>query len=121
MANELTIATSLSYTKSPVSTVALNEAGKTISVNGIKYVRGVQAIGTAAEAIDLGDVATPGWFFLRNLDSTNYVDILTQVAGGAAFLRLKPGELAIGRFAVAAPAAQANGAAVNLEYMIIED
>ena len=27
-----------------------------------RYVSGMQAIGTSEEAIDMGDVTTPGWF-----------------------------------------------------------
>ncbi len=120
MANELTVTGSISFTKLPVSLISMSEPGKTFDVAGAKYVRGVQNIGIAAEAILLGDVATPGWFFIKNLDPTNFVQILTALAG-AAFLKLKPGESAIGRFAVAAPAALANVAPGNIEYLILED
>lgn len=49
-----------------------------------------QAIGTSEEALVIGaDISTPGWFFARNLDATNYVEIGTT---GAVLGQLKPGE-----------------------------
>lgn len=49
-----------------------------------------QTIGTSEEALVVGaDIATPGWFYARNLDPTNYLEIgLT----GAPMAHLKPGE-----------------------------
>ncbi len=122
MANELTVTGSLAYSKSPVSPITVGDNGKNFTVTGLKYVRGVQSIPTLAggTAIQLGGIGTPGWFYLKNTDPTNYVDILSGVAG-TALLRLRAGEFAMGRFAVAAPAALANTAAVNLEVLIVED
>lgn len=42
------------------------------------------------------NLATPGWAFLQNLDSTNYVDFGVQVAATFyPFLRLNPSECAL--------------------------
>ena len=120
MASELTTPGTISFTKAPASLVSMNEAGKSFDVTGTKSVRGVQNIAITAEAINLGDVGTPGWFFIRNLDTTHFVELFTAAAG-VAFQKLKPGEFTIGRFAVAAPAAQADTATCNIEYLIVED
>ncbi len=121
MANELQVIGQLSFTKSPAASITIgSSAAAQFSVTGSKYTRGVQNIATSAEVIELGDVGTPGWFYIKNLDPTNFVTILSGVAG-AALLKLKPNEWAIGRFGVAAPAAQADTAACNIEYLIIED
>jgi len=122
MANELTASATMLFAKGEVSSQGFSRTNKQFTVSGQKYVRAVQNIGTGAEALHLGEITTPGWFFFLNLDGTNYLEILTGVAG-TAFLKLKPAEFAMGRLpaGLTAPAAQANAAAVNLEYMIIED
>jgi hypothetical protein len=80
----------------------------------------VQEIDTSAEAIKLGDVTTPGAYYIKNLDSTNYVELLDAIAGNV-FGKLKPLEETIGRFGCAAPAAKANTAAVDIEVLIVQD
>lgn len=83
-------------------------------------IRNVQTIGFAAdEAIQLGDVTTPGYAVFQNLDDTNYVEI--GVGSFTAFMKLKPGELAICRLSTTAPRAQANTADVDLFYIIYSD
>ena len=62
----------------------------------------VQSIFFAApEVVDLGDVATNGILYLRNLDETNYVTFGPQsdAATIEVFGKLKPGEFAIMRLA----------------------
>lgn len=122
MANELTVSLTLQFAKGNVASVGFVKSNLQFTVAGQKYVRTVQNIGTSIEALAMGEVATPGWYFFFNLDATNYVEILTAIAG-VAFLKLKPGEAAVGRLptAITAPAAQANTGAVNLEYQIVED
>lgn len=61
----------------------------------------VQNVGTDAEVVDLGDVATNGLLYLRNLDDTNYVTFGPQSDGATieVFGKLKPGEFAFLRLA----------------------
>lgn len=42
-------------------------------------------------AIPLGSITTPGYFVIKNLDSANYITLLTAVSG-TPFCRVKPGE-----------------------------
>jgi hypothetical protein len=121
MAAELTVTGSLSFAKGNVPAIARARSGVTFDVAGAKYVAGVQNIGTSEEAIHLGDLGTPGWYYLRNLDNTNYIEVRPNT-GVADCLKLKPGEFSVGRFAAdAVPYAIANSGACNLEKLIVED
>lgn len=53
----------------------------------------IWVVGTSEEDLSIGDVATPGRMFVKNLDTTNYVDIGPK-SGGAMVgaIRLSPGE-----------------------------
>ena len=122
MASELTVAATLQFAKGNVVSHGFAKANLHFDVTGSKYVRAVQNIGTDAEAIGLGEITAPGWFYIFNLDSANYVEILAAIAGDE-FLKIEAGEVAMGRFAasVTAPAAKANTSALNIEYLIVED
>lgn len=80
-------------------------------------------IGTSEEAISFGDVSTPGWAFIRNIDATNYVDIGPDSGGSmVAACRLKPGEgFAIRLHPSSTWRGQANTAAVDLVFAVLED
>ena len=120
MANELTVSASLAFAKTTYA-VDMAKTGFQCTVTGTKFVHNVQAIGFAAEeAIQLGDVGTPGYAIFVNRDATNYVTI-RPATGVADCIKLKPGDVAMFRFACAAPFAIAAVAACNIEYVIIED
>lgn len=123
MANELTINGSVAFSKGNVATKTLAVQTLRANVSGADFIQATQSIPTTAggTAISIpAAIGTPGWFFIKNNDATNYVTILDSVSG-AALLKLKAGEVAMGRFASAAPAALANTAAVVIEYLIVED
>ena len=116
MANELRIEAQLEYSKSGVKQ---NKHDSTYAdVSGDSFTHVVQEIGTSDELIVIGsDVATWGYVYLKNLDSTNYVEVgLTS----SYSIKLKAGEVAMFR-AAAALYAQANTAAVDLEIIVIEE
>ena len=55
---------------------------------------GIVSVGSGAEEdLTVGDVATPGWVVMRNLDATNYVTYGPK-SGGVMVeaIRLSPGE-----------------------------
>lgn len=118
MANEATVTTSLQFKKGSVD-LTLNDAASTFDVSGTKYVRGVQNVGTSEEALDMGDITSPGWCYMRNLDSSNFVQI-RAATGDTAFMRLNAGEHACFRLVATAPFAIADTSALDLEYMIVE-
>ena len=116
MANELRIEAQLEYSKSGVKQ---NKHDSTYAdVSGDSFTHVVQEVGTSDELIVIGsDVATWGYVYLKNLDSTNYVEVgLTS----SYSIKLKAGEVAMFR-AAAALYAQANTAAVDLEIIVIEE
>lgn len=119
MANELTISASISFTKGGV-TAALSRAGTTLTVSGTKYTRVVQSIGLTQQALELGDVGTPGYSLIVNLDATNFVKI-RGASGGVDCIKLKPGEFCLFRNAGSAPFAIADTAICKIEHLLIED
>lgn len=128
MANEVTVGGSLKYSASEVE-VSRSFSNIIKSIAGTKrFTHTVQSVGTSEEAIDLGDVSTPGWAVFRNLDQTNYIE-LKVATGGAIFAKLVPDSDGDGKGGIAvlqlgsgatAPFAIANTAACNMEIFIIE-
>ena len=119
MANEITISANLSFSKGLVEP-ASKAISLSVTVSGTDYVKMTQTIGfAAAEAINLGDITTPGYILISNLDTTNYVT-LRDGAGGADVVKLKAGEAALFRVGASALYALANTAACVVEYLLIE-
>ena len=116
MANELRIEAQLEYSKSGVKQNKHYSAYADVSGDSFTLV--VQEVGTSNELIVIGsDVATWGYVYLKNLDSTNYVEVgLTS----SYSIKLKAGEVAMFR-AAAALYARANTDVVDLEIIVIED
>lgn len=121
MANEITLDLKLSFSKSG-TTFSLEQKGLTVSVTGTRFIHNRQSIGTSEEAIDLGDVATGGYFFAVNRDGTNFVSIRSGT-GATNLVKLKAGEACCFRLSgdASAPFAIANTGACDLEYWLIED
>jgi hypothetical protein len=84
---------------------------------------GVIDVGTTAEDLDVGDVATPGILILRNLDDTNYVEIGKDVSASfEAIAKLKPGYPAVLPIASGVTLQlRANSAACNVQFLLLED
>jgi hypothetical protein len=118
MANELTVVSSLSFTKGGV-TVAFGGT-KTVTVAGDKYIKTVQAIGTSEEAIQKGELGTLGFMCVKNLDDTNFV-LIVGATGLTSGNKLMPGESGVFRLSGNAPFAKADTAPCNIEFMIVED
>lgn len=92
MANEISLSASLACAKDGAT--AQGTAALSITMAGTEFTQNVQAVGTSTEALNLGDVATPGYLLVKNLDSTNFVmvGLVTAVTSGNAFAKLLPGE-----------------------------
>ena len=82
MANELTI-NHLVKLAIDGEQVNLIQQNLTLNVSDSLRVDKVLSIGTSEEDIDLDDVATPGQFFIANLDETNFVQFGPKDGGGA--------------------------------------
>lgn len=120
MANEITVAASLAFSKSS-SNDLLNFAAATFTLTGSKYMHARQAIGNSEEAIVLGEVTGGGgWFLGVNRDSTNSIHI-RQATGAANFCTLGPGECCLFRWSTTstAPFAISSASTPELEYLIL--
>ena len=121
MANELTITTSLAFSKSGVKDVVVSDCLKNASVSGGDYVRRTQIIGNSAEALDIGEIGTCGFMWAKNNGPT---DTITLRAGsdGADVISLKASDPAcLFRLATSTPYAVSNSTSNPvLEYVIIE-
>lgn len=117
MANEITITTTISVAKGNIAAISRGSAFS-VTMTGDRITHLTQNIGTSEEAINLGDVSTPGYFWVKNLDSTNYVEI-RGATGIADSQQVNAGEQQLFRFAAdAVPYAIANTAAVDIEFLL---
>jgi hypothetical protein len=118
MANELEITGTMKYSKGGVkSELALSSR---VNISGSKVTELVQNIGTGSEAIELGDLSSPGYIIIENLDSTNFVTIQAAV-DGTSMITIPAGEFAGPvKLASSAPAARADSAAVNIRILAIQ-
>ena len=99
-------------------TYEVNKGGLEFDAGDL-YLDGIQTIGTSVEAITIGDIATPGFVFLKNLDSTGTVTIRNG-SGGADVVKLAPGDIAFFRLAATTPYAIATTNACDLHVVIYE-
>ena len=121
MADEVSVSGTIKLVKgNAILSRSVSTHQKTQTGDGAQY--GIQNIGTSAEAINLGDVTTEGYAYMRNLDLTNYVQIGVDSSGFIAFAKLDPGDFLIAPLdGTLTHQAKADTAAVELEYIIIED
>lgn len=121
MANEITVALSLSALKSSVmsATVGRALASGSFTMTGNPWSEGTISVATSATVIPLGTVTQPHWAWFKNLDATNFLKIRNGISG-ADFARLLPGEPAIVPLEITSvPYAIADTAACLLEYLIL--
>jgi hypothetical protein len=123
MADELTI--SASYSLNTTNLSESNAPGSiSIDVASVAGSGGIQNVGTAVEQITKGDTTDGGFYFFRNIDDTNFVEIGTtsdDTDSGTfqPFLKLLAGEYSIGRLKEANVFAKADTAAINLQYRMV--
>jgi len=120
MANELRIEAQLEYSKSGVKESMHTSAF--VDVSGDSFSKVIQEIPTGSrEQISvLADLGTYGYVFIKNIDSTNYVQIADEDDTNY-FCKLKAGEFAMFRAADSDYWAIADTDAVDLEILVIED
>jgi len=118
MANELRISVSVAYGKGNAS--VSKSKSPSIDVTGNIFAHGVQNIGTTEEELTLiSGMSTLGYVLLHNLDDTNFVEVGSVT--GELGIKLNPDEIALFRTNGAGIFAEADTAACDLEYLIIED
>ena len=120
MADELTLGgLTVAFAKSGSPSISITAGTLTVDVSGAQVMDNVQSVGFAAEeAILLGDVAPGGYWFVQNLDATNFVS-LRAATGDTNFIKLLAGEWAIFRTSAdaTAPYAIADTGACNVRFV----
>ena len=119
MASELGISTlTITFAKTNCPSIEVAPAALSVTVSGNQLMDNVQAVTSTEVAIALGDVAPGGYWFVQNMDATNYVEIRAS-SGGTDLIKLLAGEWAIFRTSAdaTAPYAIANTAACNVRFL----
>ena len=124
MANELKVRLMLGLQEPGERPVDIDTFTRYISLSGTEYVDGVFSIGTSAEDINLGDVGTPGWVYIENYDSTNYIEggyDTTRLDLNEAVVKVKAGEPSLTRWGAATVTLRADTAACRVRVLVTED
>lgn len=123
MASELTISFTADYEKSGYPDISVPAvSGLTRDVTGVRKINHIQQIATSEEAIDLGELASLGFAYFKNLDATNYIELRMGTGASLDMIKLLAGDFAWFRFGsdITAPFAIANTAPCYLHYIIWE-
>jgi hypothetical protein len=118
MANEIKAQVSLGV-KTALGAKLNRSETKQINMTGESILQTTQYVGTSNETLDMTntELGTPGYVFIKNLDSTNFCSIgLTS----SYTIKLKAGEFALFRAAADLYAAF-NTTAGYLEIIVFED
>lgn len=92
MADEGTIEASLSFTKNTASmSMALDATN--FDVSATPYYKGIQEVTTSEAVLSLGGISSPGQIMVKNLDSTNFVEIRAGT-GLADLVKISAGRVA---------------------------
>lgn len=121
MANTQVLTINNSFTNATNRVISRTYSG-TITCSGNEYMIATQAIGTSDESVSINsDIATLGFIYVRNLDSTNYVEL--GYTSGTYFAKLKAGEACVFRAGSGLTTlhAKANTAPVDIEYFVLSD
>lgn len=120
MANEITLSARFGVQNGTYDPGTLNVSNLSVDQAAVGAAEGVQNIGTSEETLSAGGLSTEGWLFIRNLDTTNYVQL--GFSTGVYGCRLEAGEFALFRTEPSADIyLKANTAACNVQYRWLED
>lgn len=93
-AGKIVITTRISWTKDGGQIIATTSSSATQS--GDQAIQNVQIVGSTSEAVNFGDVTTPGWVGFKNLNAdegaTVHVGTTNPVTSGNAQFTFAPGE-----------------------------
>ncbi len=121
MADEIQLSLSISCSKNGAS---INASGNmSITMAGDQFISNIQIVGTSNEALQVGDVSTTGYVYVKNLDSTNYVEVFLDNANTYLVAKLFPGEFTLykpGGTGAANLFARANTGACNCQVIALE-
>lgn len=121
MANEISITASLSATDPADGiSVFMSATGLQFTMTGSEATKFFQSVGTSEEALELGqDIGTPGFIFIKNHDTTNFVS-LRRATGEGNCVKIRAGGVALFELAATAPYVIADTAACRIEVLLLE-
>jgi hypothetical protein len=130
MALENLLDASLSYDDGLVSDPGMSVASRKVTSAGKRKTHLIQNVGfAAAEAVQLGELTAPGALMLKNLDPTNFINVLVATAG-SIFAKLRPDTGGDGKggfilidcmgSGAQAPFVQSDTASCRMEVMTVE-
>jgi hypothetical protein len=126
MANELTVTTSIEYSKNNHQ-LSFNPPSQRITVTGEQHSAGVQALTTTHEILALNEVAagSQGWAWFRNIgtDTATHIKVGVNNADNSftEVFNLQGGEYAIMRLGGTALYAESSTGTLHLQYSVIEE
>ena len=122
MANEITFSALLAFSKGG-RRADFGTVGGQLTMTGTDFVLKTQSIGTTEEALNIGDITTPGMMCMKNLDSSNAVTLRAASGSGTAgnCITIKAGETQLFRLGSTAPFMIASNAAVEVNYLLLEE
>jgi hypothetical protein len=117
MANEITVGISIAVSKGGLSDARAESFKVTMTGDGITH--SMQTATTSwVLLVEAAAVGTAGWYFVKNLDGTNFVEL--GPADNQFSIKLKAGESTV--FRASDPiGVKADTASCNVEYLVIED
>ena len=121
MANEITYSVAFSAIKGG-ATINSGTLSDTVDMAGVDMATVTQSVGTSNEALGVpGDVSGDAHLVVKNLDSTNYVEIFKDNGNAHLLSKLNAGEACSLRSIPSGSLyARANTAAVLIQFWICE-
>ena len=119
MANEIQFSLLVAALKNGVNVTTGTQQGFR-DMTGSEMLTNVQTVGTSPEAVVVGDVTTPGLWFLRNAGTTGNLLISLDNASADLFSTLNPGEFCLLNRAPATLYAAASAGTISLHVVLIE-
>jgi hypothetical protein len=93
----------------------------TFTQTGTDYFKGTQTATTTTAALEIGRITQPGLMLLKNLDSSNYVELAgATFTIGNGVIRVNAGEWCLFRWMGTTPFILANTASVEVEFLLLE-
>lgn len=119
MPNEITLTANLQFVKGGVS-VGKQSGSVSQDVTGADYGALTVVVTNSKAAFALpASIGTPGYIWIKNLDSTNTITIFPD-GSGPATVKIRPGGIAMFELAASAPQAQTSAGTATMEYLLIE-
>ena len=120
MANEISYNIFFQVVKGGAS-ISRATGSTNVTMTGDHIAAGTQAVGTAAEALEKGDITTPGMLLIHNMDDTNFVQVGYDDTGFKPVVDVRAGEYAMFRLTQAVTQVKADTGDCIIEYILVED